>query len=122
MAILGGRVAYVLRRACRHAMAWKTLQFDPPRASPSMFESLQRVLRLATQCPAGPIGDDLRRAACELVEARSGAAQHAGRQRMLKAIAGVEWRRARGRSRQDDPSQATASQLAAALRTDSRLE
>ena len=76
----------------------------PPQPLMSMFEGLQQVLRLAASCPAGPVGDDIRRAACELVEADSRAAQHAGRRRMLKAIARVEWRYACGRSRLDDPS------------------
>ena len=80
------------------------------------FEGLQDVLRLAIECPAGPVGDDIRRAACELVEANTPAARHGGRRRMLKAIAGVDWRRARGRSRTDDPSHSTTSELAAALR------
>lgn len=88
------------------------------RPASSTFEGLQHVLRLAAECPAGPVGDDIRRAACELVEAPSRAAQHAGRRRLLKAIARIESRRAYGRSRQDDPSQGAARQLAAALRCD----
>jgi len=93
----------------------------PPQPPISLFEVLQQVLRLAAQCPAGPVGDDIRRAACELVEASSRAAQHAGRRRMLKAIARVEWRRACGRSRADDPSRQTAMQLAVAVRRDLQM-
>lgn len=81
----------------------------------SLFEGLQHVLRLAAQCPPGPVGDDIRRAACELVEANSRAAQQAGRRRLLKTIARVEWRHACGQSRRDDPSELTSKQLVAAL-------
>lgn len=165
LAALNGRFAYVLHRACGHAVAWKASPPDlplctgdiicydcaqvlwcrahdpwrrvplpegtapidhrgrarPPQPSTSLFEGLQQVLRLAAQCPPGPIGDDIRRAACELVEAESRTAQHAGRRRMLKAIARIEWRHACGRSRDGDPSQGTARQLAAALRRDLRV-
>jgi hypothetical protein len=84
--------------------------------APSLFDSLQHVLRLAGQCPPGGEGDDIRRGACELIEASSTAAGRVGRRRMLKAIARVESRRSRGRGRQDDPSPATLQGLTDALR------
>jgi hypothetical protein len=80
-----------------------------------LFDGLQHVLRLATQCPSGRAGDDIRRAACELIEAHSEAGRHTGRRRILTAIASAEWRRSRGRSREDDPLPATLSGLAKAL-------
>lgn len=81
----------------------------------SLFELFQHVLRLATQCPPGAAGDQIRRAACELIEAEPGAAQDTGRRRMLKAVTVVESRRARGRSRADDPSPAIVRDLIDAL-------
>jgi hypothetical protein len=107
---------------CRGDDPWRpadqqTRKLEPPR---SVFEDLQQVLRLAAQCPSGPAGDDIRRAACELIEAESGAAQNTGRRRMLKAIAGVDWRRARGQSRDDDPNELTVRRLTDALRRELR--
>lgn len=166
LAAVGGRLSYLVHRACGHAVAWKTSPPDlplctgdivcydcgqvlwcrahdpwrresqadgtmpadhwgragPPQPPTSLFEGLQQVLRLAAQCPPGPVGDDIRRAACELVEANSRAARHAGRRRMLKTIARLEWRHACGRSREDDPSHSTARELAAALRRELRAE
>ncbi|MBI4887931.1 MAG: hypothetical protein HY824_12625 [Acidobacteria bacterium] len=119
---------------CRTDDPWRAAerrQHDPPadhgvasRPLPppmSLFDALQHVLRLAGQCPPGPSGDDIRRAACELVEANSAGARHTGSRRMLKAIAQVEWRRSRGRSRPDDPSFSTVTRLADAVRRDLRL-
>ncbi|OFW16855.1 MAG: hypothetical protein A3F70_03175 [Acidobacteria bacterium RIFCSPLOWO2_12_FULL_67_14] len=123
LAAVGGRFAYLVHRARGHAMAWRTaLPVEAPQPPSSLFESLQQVLRVAGECPAGPVGDDIRRAACELVEASSYAARHAGRRRMLKAIARIEWRHASGRSREDDPSHSTARDLAAALQCELRAE
>lgn len=112
MAALAGRLSHVVHRACAQATAWKTA----PPAPPSLFDSLQQVLRAAAQCPSGRVGDDIRRAACELIEADSSATRHMTRRRMLKAIARVEWRHSRGRSRLDDPSAATLTRLMDALR------
>jgi hypothetical protein len=82
----------------------------------SLFDRLQHVLRLAGQCPPGGEGDDIRRGACELIEASSTAAGHVGRRRMLKAIARVDRRHSRGEGRRDDPSPATLQGLTDALR------
>jgi hypothetical protein len=95
---------------------------SPSHSPASLFEGLQQLLRLATQCPAGPVGDEIRRAACELVEANSHAAQRAGRRRMQRAIAGVELRHESGRGREDDPSRSAAQQLTAALHRELRPE
>lgn len=86
------------------------------RGPASVFEGFQQVLRLATQCPPGPAGDDIRRAACELIEADSEVARKTRRHRILTAIAHVEWRRSNGRSRQDDPAPSTLRRLADVLR------
>lgn len=157
LAALGGRFAYVVHRACGHAVTWKTRPadlplcsgdvvchdcgqvlwcraYDPWRARPSgidsvpadhwgptpgrrplLFEGFQQVLRLATQCPPGPAGDDIRRAACELIEADSDVARETRRHRILVAIAHVEWRRSNGRSRDDDPAPTTLRTLADVL-------
>jgi hypothetical protein len=86
----------------------------------SLFELLQHVLRLATQCPPGAAGDEIRRAACELIEADTGAAQDHGRRRMLKVVTGVESRRSRGVSRADDPGPVIVSSLIDALQRELR--
>lgn len=115
IAAVAGRVSPAVQRVRGHATVSSA---GPPGQSPapSLFDSLQHVLRLAGQCPPGGEGDDIRRGACELIEASSTAARHVGRRRMLKAIARVESRRSRGRSRQDDPSPATLQGLTDALR------
>jgi hypothetical protein len=86
----------------------------------TLFESLQHVLRLAGSCPAGPSGDAIRRAACELIEADSGRSRSVCRRRMLKSVARLEWRQARGQSRTDDPSPLILKQLTDALRRELR--
>ena len=82
-----------------------------PHGGTSLFEGLQQVLRLAEQCPPGRTGDDIRRAACELIEANSAETRVSSRRRLVNAIAGIEWRRARGRTRPDDPSELTVRRL-----------
>ena len=84
-----------------------------PRAS--LFDSLQRVLRLAEACPSGPSGDAIRRAACELVEADSSSARTACRLRLLRCVVRVQ---GRSRPRMDDPSPLLLGQLAGVLRRD----
>ena len=79
------------------------------------FEGFQHVLRLATQCPPGRAGDDIRRAACELIEADSETARETRRHQIGNAIAHVEWRRTNGRIREDDPAPSTMRELADAL-------
>ena len=80
-----------------------------------LFDSLQHVLRLAEACPAGPSGDAIRRAACELVEAGSSSQRTASRRRMLKCVAQVQGR-SRDRSRMNHPSSPMLRELADALR------
>lgn len=92
----------------------------PPQPPTTLFEGLQDMLRLAGECPSGPTGDDIRRATCELIEANSAAAQNMGRRRILKAIARIEWRRSRGRSRGDDPSPMMLTRLTEAIRREVR--
>lgn len=112
------RLSSIMRPVWARVMPWTASSHDPSQAQVSPFEGLQHVLRVATQCPSGPAGDDIRRAACELIEADSDAARHSSRRRMLKAIATVEWRRSRGRSRADDPCQLTTGRLTQAVRLD----
>ena len=112
IAALTMRLSDLAHRVRGGAAIGKTAPPDPP----SLFDSLQQVLRVAAQCPSGPVGDDIRRAACELVEADSPATRQTRRRRMLKAIARVEWRRAWGRGRRDDPTAATLTRLTDALR------
>lgn len=113
IAAVGGRLSSMVRRGdAARAAAGSSGQ----RPAPSLFDSLQHVLRLAGQCPPGADGDHIRRGACELIEANSTAARRLGRRRMLKAIARVERRHSRGRSRHDDPSPATLQGLSDALR------
>ena len=81
----------------------------------TLLESLQQVLRLAETCPAGPAGDAIRRAACELIEADSFNARTRCRRRMLRCVVRVQ---GRSRPRTDDPAQLLLRQLADALRRD----
>ena len=81
----------------------------------ALFEGLQDVLRVAVDCPPGESGDDIRRTACEFVEADSGRDRSSKRRRLLDAIARVEARRLRGRSHRDDPSAALLRRLSDAL-------
>ena len=88
----------------------------------SLFDLFQHVLRLAAQCPPGAAGDQIRRAACELIEADAGAAQDHGRRRMLTVVTGIESRHSRGVSRADDPPPAIVSGLIDALQRDLQSE
>jgi hypothetical protein len=104
-----------LTAALRSVVRWSGRGVAAPPSSLSLFDDLQNILRLAAQCPSGRAGDDIRRAACELVEATSVTAHGTSRSRILKVIAGVEQRRARGRSRDDDPHPSTLAALVEAL-------
>jgi hypothetical protein len=85
-------------------------------SSVSVFDALQDVLRLASQCPSGAVGDDIRRAACDLIEANTAAQSSASRQRLLRAITRVDSRRLRGRGRDGDPSGPITTRLGELLR------
>jgi hypothetical protein len=108
-------VAGRLPRFARHVWGRAVGKASPP-APISAFDHLQHVLRLAEECPRGPAGDDIRRGACELVEADSWDTRRAGRRRMRNAIAGVERRRSVGMSRTDDPGAMLVGRLSRALR------
>ena len=82
----------------------------------ALFEGLQNVLRIAVDCPPGKPGDDIKRTACELIEADSGRDRMSKRRQLLNVIARVEERRSRGRSHRDDPSAALLRRLTDALR------
>ncbi len=86
----------------------------------TLFESLQHLLRLAEACPSGPSGDQIRRAACELIEAESAQRRSACRLRLLKVVDDLEGRRLRGRHRGDDPPPVILKQLTDALRLELR--
>lgn len=110
LAAVTGRLALFLRRAGGHAETGNHSVAEPPGA---LFDRLQDVLRLAEACPAGPSGDVIRRAACELVEAESFIASAACRHRMLRCVADVQ---GRPQPRPGDPSPLLLRQLAHALR------
>lgn len=82
----------------------------------TLFESFQRVLQLADECPRGPAGDAVRRAACELVEADSTGQRRTCRRQMLKAVSRLERWQAYQPHRNDDPSLAALKQVTEALR------
>lgn len=82
----------------------------------ALFESFQRVLQLADQCPRGPAGDAVRRAACDLVEANSIGQGRMRRRRMLKAIARLERSRTSPAGRNDEPHLLAVKQVTEALR------
>ena len=97
---------------------------DSPRDGgdvPSLFDGLQHVLRLVHEWPAGPSGDEMRRAACELVEADSISHQYRRRRLMLKTLAQMERRHADGKGRDGDPSPPMRKRLADALMYESGL-
>ena len=114
LAAVAGPLSHLALRVCKFAVVRKA---SPPHSSAttSLFDHLQHVLRLATECPRGPAGDDIRRGVCEVVEAESIRARRAGRRRMRNAIAAVEWRLWFGRSRADDPGPVLLGRLSHAL-------
>jgi hypothetical protein len=111
---------------CRAHDPWRVVRPDgipdhwgatrPRRPESGLFESLQRVLRLADECPRCPAGDAVRRAACNLVEANSTRDRRMHRRRMLKAIAHLERSGAYQPRRDDDPGGRALKQLTDALR------
>jgi hypothetical protein len=118
LAALTGRLAFLTRRLRGHT-AVRARRADPatgPGDTISLFENLQHVLRLATECPSGRFGDEIRRAACELTEAGSVRRRHAHRRRMLKTIARIQARQAYGRCGDGAPSPALLKELTHALR------
>ncbi len=102
-----------LVRTPRGATARREL--DQPEEG-ELFEGLQDVLRIAVDCPPGKSGDDIKRSACELIEADSASDRSSKRRRLLNLIARVEERRSRGRGHRDDPSAALLRRLTDALR------
>ena len=111
---------------CRAHDPWRTTTVDAPpdhwggtRANWSqsmLFESLQRVLRLAEECPSGSFGDAIRRGACELIEADSWRSRSICRRRMLKSVAHLQRQQLHGVSRADDPTPLMLKRLGEALR------
>ena len=110
---------------CRAHDPWRATTVDAPpdhwggtrlnRSQWTLFENLQNVLRLAEECPSGPIGDGIRRAACELIEADPGPRQFECRRRMLKSVAHLQRRQLDGASRIDDPTPLVLKRLGEAL-------
>ena len=82
----------------------------------TLFENLQRVLRLAEECPAGAIGDAIRRAACELIEASSSPERSLHQRRMLKSVSQLQRRLAHSVAGKDHPTSLLLKRLAEALR------
>jgi hypothetical protein len=108
---------------CRSHDPWRGMVHPPdhwgatPSTAPAVspLDTLDEVLRLADASPPGVPGDELRRAACELIEAESHARRVACVSRMLAITARAERRHRRGRARSSDPSVTTLSALTAAL-------
>ncbi len=110
----GGRLASFTQLATGHA---RSLQWSARAVATSgTFESLDRVMQLADQCPRGAAGDAVRRAACELVEADTTRQRRAGRRRMLKALAQLDRWQAHQARRQNESDAATLKPLTDALR------
>ena len=86
-----------------------------PHATTVLFERLQHVLRLAAECPAGTSGDEIRRAACEMIEAPSSHQRQTYRTRLLDAVRRAEARCARNSAATDHPSPLLLRKLADAL-------
>ena len=111
---------------CRAHDPWRAASVEAPpdhwggtRTNHShwtLFENLQHVLRLAAECPAGPVGDAIRRAACELIEADSWPQRSLRQRRMLKSVTHLERRRLHGVSTTDYPTPLMLQRLAEALR------
>jgi hypothetical protein len=128
---LAGRLGDFTSRARSFAAAWR-MWLDSLRAQHGVdgrdleqqrsttFEGLQQVLRLAALCPAGAAGDEIRRGACELIEAESHSRQLTCRARMLKSLARPLSRSSRGCARTDDPSPLLLKQLVDAVRSGAR--
>ena len=110
------RRVIVLARRAGLVSASRTMPAHQPRGT--LFDRCQHLLRLAQECPPGPSGDAIRRAACELIEASSTHQQDVHRRRLLKNIGRMELRGARGRQRDGDPSAGMLRRLADALRAE----
>jgi hypothetical protein len=111
---------------CRAHDPWRTARPDlipdhwgatrPRHLTWTLFESFERVLQLADECPRGPAGDAVRRAACELVEADSMRQRRVRRRRMLQAVARLERWQAHQPGQADDPGMLALKRLTTALR------
>jgi len=111
---------------CRAHDPWRATKVEAPPdhwggtradwSQSTLFDSLQRVLRLAEECPSGSFGDAIRRGACELIEADSWRRRSMCRGRMLKSVAHIQRRQSYGVSRRDDPTPLMLKRLAEALR------
>ena len=109
---------------CRAHDPWRARRVEAPpdhwggtrtnHSYRTLFENLQHVLRLAEECPSGPAGDSIRRAACELIEAEAWQRSVCQR-RMLKSVTHLQSRHVRGLSGIDDPPVQILEQLADVL-------
>jgi hypothetical protein len=88
----------------------------PDETHSELFESLHHILQLAEECPSGPIGDTIRRGACELIEADSWRSRSLCRHRMLESVARLQRRQLHGESRAGDPTLSMLKRLGDALR------
>ena len=80
----------------------------------TLFENLQQILRLVEQCPPDHTGDEIRRTACELVEADTRSALATCRRRMLRRVVRLQSGSSRGSV--DEPTRLLLGRLADALR------
>ena len=92
---------------------WGGIGDDATRHGQLLFEALDRVLGLTGRLPSETSSAEVRRSACELIEANSTAERHARFRRLVNAVHVLQQgRTAHG----DDASSAVIEQLLAALR------
>lgn len=94
---------------------WGGISEDAARHGQLLFEALDRVLGLTGRLPSGTSSAEVRRSACELIEANSTAERHARFRRLVNTIHVLQQGRA---AQADDASSAVIEQLLAALRDD----
>lgn len=92
---------------------WGGVSEDAARHGQLLFEALDRVLGLAGRLPPGTSSAEVRRSACELIEANSTAERHVRFRRLVNTIHVLQQGRA---APADDTSSAVIEQLLAALR------
>lgn len=92
---------------------WGGISEDAARHGRLLFEALDRVLGLTGRLPSGTSSAEVRRSACELIEANSTAERHARFRRLVNTVHVLQQGRA---AHADDASAAVIEQLLAALR------
>jgi len=107
------------------SFAWRGARVDNHCASTSedtvgrrgsLFEALDRVLGLAERLPSGTSAAQIRRSACELIEASSTAERHARFRQLVNVIDSLRPEKAARHTHADDAPSAVIEQLLTALR------